>query len=50
MMTDPLADFLTRIRNSLHTGNMKVEVPASKLKASMCKVLKEEGYINEDVH
>ena len=45
MMTDPLADMLTRIRNSISAGHEKVEFPASRLKASICKVLKEEGYI-----
>ena len=45
MMTDPVADFLTRIRNALRAGHDRVEVPASKLKANMCKVLKEEGFI-----
>jgi small subunit ribosomal protein S8 len=45
MMTDPLADMLTRIRNALGAGHDRVEIPASKLKASVCKVLKDEGYI-----
>ena len=45
MMTDPIADFLTRVRNALRSGKDRVEVPASKLKAGICKVLKEEGYI-----
>lgn len=45
MMTDPVADMLTRIRNSIHAGHDRVEFPASKLKASICKVLKDEGYI-----
>jgi len=45
MMTDPLADMLTRTRNALMAGHEKVEIPASKLKAAVCKVLKEEGYI-----
>lgn len=45
MMTDPIADFLTRIRNANGAGHSKVDVPASKIKANICKVLKEEGYI-----
>ena len=45
MMTDPVADMLTHIRNSLRAGHDRVEFPASKLKAGICKVLKEEGYI-----
>ena len=45
MMTDPVADMLTRIRNAINAGDDKVTFPASKLKAAICKVLKEEGYI-----
>ena len=45
MMTDPIADMLTRIRNSLKAGQDRVEFPASKVKAGICKVLKDEGYI-----
>lgn len=45
MMTDPVADMLTRIRNSIKAGHDRVEFPASKLKAGVCRVLKEEGYI-----
>lgn len=45
MMTDPLADMLTRIRNGMRAGHAKVEIPASKMKANVCKVLKEEGFI-----
>ncbi|MBL6990672.1 MAG: 30S ribosomal protein S8 [Bacteriovoracaceae bacterium] len=44
-MTDPVADMLTRIRNALRVGQDRVEFPASKIKAAMCKVLKQEGYI-----
>jgi small subunit ribosomal protein S8 len=44
-MTDPVADLLTRIRNAAKEGNEKVEVPASRLKANIVRVLKEEGYI-----
>lgn len=45
MMTDPIADMLTRMRNALKAGHSKVEFPASKIKAGVCKVLKDEGYI-----
>lgn len=45
MMTDPLADMLTRIRNGIRAGHAKVDIPASKMKANVCKVLKEEGFI-----
>jgi len=45
MMTDPVADMLTRIRNAINAGHRKVDVPASKLKAAICKILKEEGFI-----
>lgn len=45
MMTDPLADMLTRIRNSIKGNHDRVEFPASRLKAGVCKVLKSEGYI-----
>lgn len=45
MMTDPIADMLTRIRNGIKAGHGRVDIPASKMKASICKVLKEEGYI-----
>ncbi|MBI99966.1 MAG: 30S ribosomal protein S8 [Nocardioides sp.] len=45
MMTDPLADMLTRIRNGMRAGHAKVDIPASKMKANVCKVLKEEGFI-----
>lgn len=45
MMTDPMADMLTRIRNAVAVNHVKVEFPASKMKANVCKVLKEEGFI-----
>ncbi len=45
MMTDPIADMLTIIRNGMAAGHDKVEFPASKIKAAICKVLKDEGYI-----
>lgn len=45
MMTDPISDMLTRMRNAIHAGHDRVEFPASKMKAAICKVLKDEGYI-----
>jgi small subunit ribosomal protein S8 len=45
MMTDPVADMLTRIRNAGKAGHSKVDIPASRIKANICKVLKEEGFI-----
>jgi small subunit ribosomal protein S8 len=45
MNTDPISDMLCRIRNSTKAGHDKVEFPASKIKANICKILKEEGYI-----
>jgi small subunit ribosomal protein S8 len=45
MMTDPIADMLTRIRNGQHAGKVSVSMPSSKLKQSIAQVLKEEGYI-----
>lgn len=44
-MTDPISDLLTRIRNAAREGHEKVEVPASRLKANVVRVLKEEGFI-----
>jgi len=45
MMTDPIADMLTRIRNANMIGAEKVDVPASKLKIEITKLLKEKGFI-----
>lgn len=44
-MTDPIADLLTRIRNAAREKHEKLEVPASRLKANVVRVLKDEGYI-----
>src|SRR6476659_7626190 len=44
-MTDSIADLLTRIRNASKEKHEKLEVPASRLKANIVRVLKEEGYI-----
>lgn len=45
MTTDPIADMLTRIRNALKARHPKVDVPASRLKTEIARILKEEGYI-----
>jgi small subunit ribosomal protein S8 len=45
MMTDPIADMLTRIRNANKAKFEKVEIPASKIKVNIAKILKDEGYI-----
>ncbi|NLF83498.1 MAG: 30S ribosomal protein S8 [Candidatus Gastranaerophilales bacterium] len=47
MHTDPIADMLTRIRNAGQAGHPTVEMPSSKLKVELAKVLKAEGYISE---
>lgn len=47
VVTDPIADFLTRIRNANMVYIEKVEIPASKTKMSMANILKEEGYIKD---
>jgi small subunit ribosomal protein S8 len=46
-MTDPIADLLTRIRNGQSSGKTEINVPASKVKLAIAKVLKEEGYIED---
>ena len=46
-MTDPIADMLIRIRNAQMVGHTEVSMPASKLKASIAQVLKQEGYIED---
>jgi small subunit ribosomal protein S8 len=44
--TDPIADFLTRIRNGIQAAHETVEIPSSKLKAECARILREQGYIN----
>mgnify|MGYP000872977986 CR=1 FL=1 len=44
-MTDPIADFLTRIRNGIRAAHETVEIPSSGLKREMARILKEQGYI-----
>lgn len=46
-MSDPIADMLVRIRNAQMVGHTEVLMPASKLKASIARVLKDEGYIED---
>jgi len=48
-MTDPIADMLTRMRNAIAAKHSRVDVPASKLKLEIARILKEEGYINNYV-
>ena len=45
-MTDPIADMLTRIRNAIAANHTRVDIPGSKLKLELARILKEEGYIN----
>ena len=47
MMTDPISDMLTRIRNGLAAGKTDVTMPHSKMKASIAQVMKDEGYISD---
>ena len=47
MVTDPIADMLTRVRNANQMRDKEVEVPASKLKEEIARILKEEGFIND---
>lgn len=46
MYTDPIADYLTRLRNGLMAGHDAVVIPASKIKARISDILKQEGYIH----
>jgi small subunit ribosomal protein S8 len=45
-MTDPIADFLTRIRNAIHASHETVRMPASRVKAELARILAEQGYID----
>jgi small subunit ribosomal protein S8 len=44
-LTDPVADFLARIRNAIRARHQKLDVPSSRLKTEIARILKEEGYI-----
>jgi small subunit ribosomal protein S8 len=46
-MTDPIADFLTRIRNGIRASHETVDIPSSRLKREMARILKEQGYIQD---
>jgi len=46
MQTDPIADFLTSIRNASAAKHQRVDVPASRLKSEIARILKDEGYIS----
>ncbi len=48
-MSDPIADLLTRMRNAIMAQHATADIPASNLKAEICRVLKEEGYIADYV-
>lgn len=45
MQTDPIADFLTQIRNAVHARSRKVDIPASQIKLSITDILKTQGFI-----
>jgi small subunit ribosomal protein S8 len=45
VLSDPLADMLTRVRNSLKAGHLRVDMPSSKLKISVARIFKNEGFI-----
>jgi len=45
MLTDPISDYLTRIRNAMRADHEQVEIPSSRLKREMTRILKEQGYI-----
>ena len=45
MLSDPIADMLTRVRNAIRARHPKVDIPASNLKVEIARILKEEGYI-----
>jgi small subunit ribosomal protein S8 len=45
-MTDPVADFLTRIRNAINASHETVDIPSNKIKKELARVLKEQGYID----
>jgi len=45
-MTDPIADFLTRVRNAIHAAHETVDIPASRLKSELARILAEQGYID----
>jgi small subunit ribosomal protein S8 len=46
MLSDPVSDYLTRVRNALRADHPEVEIPASRLKKEMTRILVEQGYVN----
>lgn len=46
-MTDPIADFLTRIRNASRAKHARVDIPASRIKGEIAKILREQGYVRD---
>lgn len=46
MHTDPIADYLTRIRNAQRAGHRKVDIPASKIKRALTRILVDKGYVS----
>jgi len=46
-LTDPIADMLTRIRNALSRGHERIDMPSSKMRVEIARVLKKEGYIKD---
>jgi len=46
-MTDPIADFLTRIRNATRAKHARVDIPASRIKGEIAKILREQGYVHD---
>jgi small subunit ribosomal protein S8 len=47
VLTDPVSDYLTRLRNAMEADHEQVEIPASRLKKEMSRILKEQGYISD---
>jgi small subunit ribosomal protein S8 len=45
-MTDPIADMITRLRNAVHARHPRVDIPASRFKTEIARILEQEGYIN----
>ena len=43
--SDPIADMLTRIRNAINAGHLRVDIPSSKMKIAIAKILKNEGFV-----
>ncbi|MGF1670391.1 MAG: 30S ribosomal protein S8 [Balneolaceae bacterium] len=50
MNTDPIADYLSRIRNAQRAGHRRVDIPASKIKRALTKILVDKGYINKYIN